>query len=240
MSIDLGYVLGLVLKFLAKLPATLLLTVGCFAGGLVLAFGIFWVRNARIPVVSQLADVFVSFGRSVPVILQLFIVYYGLPQLLSLTVGVDLGSWNKITFAAVTLVGFDSAYLAEVLRGAYLAVDREQIMLAQSLGYGPVALWGRVVLPQMLGIALPDLGNALIKLLHNTTLLFTIGIVDIMGLADIIVSNNYGIRQAEVYLAVGLVYWVASAALELLVKLCRRFNKYSVLVTDQIRLEVAA
>ena len=69
----------------------------------------------------------------------------------------------------------------------------------------------RIIFPQVLPIALPSLGNALIDLLKDTSLLFLIGLVDIMGQADIIIANTYGVYQLEVYIAIALIYWALSS-----------------------------
>lgn len=71
----------------------------------------------------------------------------------------------------------------------------------------------RIIFPQVLLIALPSLGNALIDLLKDTSLLFLIGLVDIMGQADIIIANTYGVYQLEVYIAIALIYWALSSLL---------------------------
>lgn len=196
-------------RFLAKLPATLALVAVCFALVLALAFLVMLGRMSRHRTVRRILEVYVSFVRSIPVLLLLFIVYYGVPQLMSTTLHVDIYGWSKLTFAAITLVLFNAGWLSETLRAAYHSIDRSQLDLAQSLGYTPWHIWRTIAIPQMLGIALPDLGNAAVDLLKDTSLLFTIGVVDMMGLTKVIIANNYGVRQAEVYLAVGLVYWVA-------------------------------
>ncbi len=85
----------------------------------------------------------------------------------------------------------------------------------------------------MIGTAIPDLGSAAIDLLKDSSLLFTIGIVDTMGLASILVSNNFGIHQADIYLAVALVYWVATLLIEACVWLVKRASRYYRLIAFQ-------
>lgn len=223
---DLTYVAMLVVRFLAKLPATLVLVAMCFAIGLALAFLVLLGRLGPHRSLRRVLEVYVSFVRSIPILLLLFIVYYGVPQLLRATLHVNIYGWSKLAFASIALVLFNAGWLSETLRAAYNSIDRSQLELAQSLGYTPWHMWRTVAIPQMLGIALPDLGNAAVDLLKDTSLLFTIGVVDMMGLAKVIIANNYGVRQAEVYLAVGLVYWMAMLAIELVIRVALRFNRF--------------
>ncbi|RYQ18695.1 amino acid ABC transporter permease [Bifidobacterium pseudolongum subsp. globosum] len=224
---DFAYVAQLVVRFLTKLPATLALVAVCFALGLTLAFLVMLGRLSSHRALRRVLEVYVSFVRSIPILLLLFIVYYGVPQLLRTTLHIDIYDWSKLVFAAITLVLFNAGWLSETLRAAYNSIDRSQLDLAQSLGYTPWHAWRTVIIPQMLGIALPDLGNAAVDLLKDTSLLFTIGVVDMMGLAKVIIANNYGVRQAEVYLAVGLVYWLAMLAIESIIHLSQRYNRFS-------------
>lgn len=236
---DFAYVLTLLPAFLLKLPYTLLIVVGCYAAAFVLAFLILRARVDRIPVLSPILDVYVSFVRCEPIVLLLFLIYFGLPQLLG-TFGIDITSLSKTTFACATLIFFNAGWLSEILRGAYLSVTPDQFELADSLGYSKGQLWRRTLLPQIIGIAIPDLGNAAVDLLKDTSLLFTIGVVDMMGLASIKVANNYGVKQSEVYLAVALIYWLAALLIEFLVWLAKRNNRYYQVIDAASRLRAPA
>lgn len=236
---DFAYVLTLLPAFLLKLPYTLLIVVGCYAAAFVLAFLILQARVDRIPVLSPILDVYVSFVRCEPIVLLLFLIYFGLPQLLG-TFGIDITSLSKTTFACATLIFFNAGWLSEILRGAYLSVTPDQFELADSLGYSKGQLWRRTLLPQIIGIAIPDLGNAAVDLLKDTSLLFTIGVVDMMGLASIKVANNYGVKQSEVYLAVALIYWLAALLIEFLVWLAKRNNRYYQVIDAASRLRARA
>lgn len=236
---DFAYVLTLLPAFLVKLPYTLAIVAGCYAVAFVLAFLILRARVDRIPVLSAILDVYVSFVRCEPIVLLLFLIYFGLPQLLG-NFGIDITSLTKTTFACVTLVFFNAGWLSEILRGAYLSVTPDQFELADSLGYTKGQLWRHTLLPQIVGIAIPDLGNAAVDLLKDTSLLFTIGVVDMMGLASIKVANNYGVKQSEVYLAVALIYWVAALVIEAVVHLAKRSNRYYRVVDEASRARLAA
>src|SRR5699024_6405977 len=123
-----------------------------------------FIRIKRIPILSQLTDVYVSFNRSVPGVLLLFIVYFGLPLLLS-EIGIYINDIESIVAAILSMGFYHSAYLSEVFRPAYLAVGQGQHDAARSFGYTPVQKFFRIILPQFVPIALPGYGNALVYLI---------------------------------------------------------------------------
>lgn len=136
-----------------------------------------------------------------------------LPQLLIL-VGVDVNDWDKIIFAVITFSLHSAAFFSEVIRSSYLAVGSGQQEAAYSVGMTYGQSLRRIILPQAFGIAIPNLGNNVIILLKETSLAFSIGIVDIMGQVQIILGNNYGANTFQVYILVSLIYWVLSIAIE--------------------------
>lgn len=235
---DFQYALSVIPQLAGKLPITLAMVGVCYALGLLLAFAVFLGRISHCRALRVVLETYVSFVRCIPIVLLLFLVYYGLPQLLQ-TVGINIGGWSKFVFAGTTLVLFNGGWLSEILRSAYIALPADQRQLAATLGYGPWQAWTRVIIPQMVGTAIPDLGSAAIDLLKDSSLLFTIGIVDTMGLANILVSNNYGIHQAEIYLAVALVYWLATLVIEACVWLVKRGNTYYGFISARIDRQVA-
>lgn len=195
--------------FISALPLTLAVIICSEAFGLLLSIIVTCIRMKRIRVLHTLMELYISFTRSTPILLQLLLVYYGLPVFLALF-GVNINFWSKVVFAIVTLVLHNGAFLSEVLRPAYLAVDRGQHEAADSLGLTAYQKLTRIIIPQILPIALPRLGNALINLIHDTSILFVIGLIDLMGNASSLISNDYGSRQIEVYLTVALIYWAIS------------------------------
>lgn len=216
---DVAYIIELFPVFLQKLPFTLEIIAAGFVFGFVLAFFITLGRINKVPVIAQILDLYVSFIRCIPSILLLFLVYYGLPVFLKNIFSIDLYQVDRFYFGILSLILFNGGQMSEILRAAFLAVDEEQTHLADSLGYTYLQKLHRVIIPQGIRVALPDLKNALINVMKDSALLFTIGIIDMMGLADIYIGNNYGIRQAEIYIAVASVYWICSLLLEGIAKL---------------------
>ncbi|RKN80491.1 amino acid ABC transporter permease [Paenibacillus ginsengarvi] len=205
--------LTLIQRIAERLPITLSILLLSLLFGLLLGFGIAVVRIQRRPIPYALATCYISFMRCTPTIVQLFLVYYGLPQLLMLA-GVDVNGWDKLIFAVITFSLHSAAYFSEVIRSAYLAVGIGQLEAAYSIGMSSGQMLRRIVLPQAFGIAIPNLGNNVLILLKETSLAFSIGITDMMGQVQIILGNNYGANSLRMYMIVALMYWVLSAALE--------------------------
>ena len=195
----------LLMQFLKTLPINIIIIILSAALGLLFAVLLTFVRLKRIPVISQLADLYVSFARSVPGLILLFIAYFGIPKVLPL---IGLGTYDiSPMHAAIISMGFyHSGYISEVFRPAYLAVEKSQHEAADSLGYTPMQKFFRIILPQMIPVALPGYGNALVYLIHDTSLIFAIGIVDIMGTAELSISRSYGTNQILIYLTIALMF----------------------------------
>ena len=191
-------------ELLSALPLTLAIMVVALIAGFCLALVTTTFRVRRVPVISQLADLYVSYARSVPVVLQLFVAFYGLPLLVGL-VGVE--DFLSATIAAmVGLSLYHGGYLSEVMRPAYLAVDRGQHDAADSLGYTFRQKIMRIVGPQAVHIALPGYGNSIIYLIHNVALVMYIGAADVMATAHLIMERDYNQYQFETYLVLAVIY----------------------------------
>ncbi|WP_028748050.1 amino acid ABC transporter permease [Rhizobium mesoamericanum] len=204
-------------ELLSALPLTLAITFTAMVAGFLLALIATTLRVRRIPVISQLADLYVSYARSVPVVLQLFVAFYGLPVLVGVF-GVD--DFVSPTIAAMLgLSLYHGGYLSEVMRPAYLAVDRGQHDAADSLGYTFGQKLVRVVAPQALHIALPGYGNSIIYLIHNVALVMYIGAADVMATAHLVMERDYNQYQFETYLVLAVIYSLLCLVAWLLVRL---------------------
>lgn len=115
---------------------------------------------------------------------------------------------------------------AEIFRSAYIALDYKQIEAAQSLGMGPLQTFRRVILPQGAASALPNLTNMSLELMKNTSIAAVIGVYDILGKAQQLVKNNYGVGQLELYITVGVIFWIMGLLILFVSNLVtRRLNK---------------
>ncbi|MGO6725924.1 amino acid ABC transporter permease [Rhizobium ruizarguesonis] len=191
-------------ELLSALPLTLAITFTAMIAGFLLALIATTFRVRRIPVLSQLADLYVSYARSVPVVLQLFVAFYGLPLVVALFEVEDFVSPNVAAIVGLSL--YHGGYLSEVLRPAYLAVERGQHDAADSLGYTFLQKILRVVGPQAVHIALPGYGNSIIYLIHNVALVMYIGAADVMATAHLVMERDYNQYQFETYLVLAVIY----------------------------------
>lgn len=203
-------------ELLSALPLTLAITFTAMIVGFCLALIATTLRVRRIPVISHLADLYVSYARSVPVVLQLFVAFYGLPLLV-----IALGGRDFITANIAAMVGlslYHGGYLSEVMRPAYLSVDRGQHDAADSLGYTFRQKIFRVVGPQAVHIGLPGYGNSIIYLIHNVALVMYIGAADVMATAHLIMERDYNQYQFETYLVLAVVYSIMCLVAWLIVR----------------------
>lgn len=191
-------------ELLSALPLTLAITFTAMIVGFCLALIATTFRVRRIPAISQLADLYVSYARSVPVVLQLFVAFYGIPLVVGLLEVEDFVSPNVAAMVGLSL--YHGGYLSEVMRPAYLAVDRGQHDAADSLGYTFRQKIARVVGPQAVHIALPGYGNSIIYLIHNVALVMYIGAADVMATAHLVMERDYNQYQFETYLVLAVIY----------------------------------
>src|SRR5258708_1193079 len=146
-----GYILQAIPNLLKALPLPLLIVILSLAFGLVLALLLTAAKLGKSRVLRTLATWYISFIRGTPSLVQLFLVFYGLPQLLKL-IGIDINGWDKVVFAIITFSLNGAAYLSEIMRSSYLAVDRGQQEAAFSIGMNMTQSLWRIVFPQALAI----------------------------------------------------------------------------------------
>ncbi|KEA51398.1 ABC transporter permease [Mangrovibacter sp. MFB070] len=157
--------------------------------------------NPQRKVVYGIASAYVAVIRGTPLLVQLFIWYYGLPR-----VGVMLPSF----FCGVIGLGLYSAsYVSEIVRGAITSIDRGQNEAARSLGMSSKQAMMKIILPQAVVRMLPPLGNEFIALIKNSALVSLITIHDVMQQGNTIISNTY--RDLETYLVIAVIYFVLTS-----------------------------
>lgn len=207
--LNVEYMLGLVPVLLRYLPLTLQLAGIGMVLALILACLFAVVRVLRIPVLNQLTIVFISFFRGTPLLVQLFLFYYGLPQLVSALTVID-----GITATIMGLTMHFSAYMAESIRAAIVGVDRSQTEAALSIGMTNGQMMRRIVLPQATRVALPTLMNYFIDMIKATSLAFTLGVTELMGATQKEASGSF--LYFEAFIVAAVMYWIV---VELLSKL---------------------
>ncbi|SDG04514.1 cystine ABC transporter permease [Pseudomonas seleniipraecipitans] len=182
---------------------TIVLSLGGMFFGMLLGFGLALIRLYAIAPLGWLARVYISFFRGTPLLVQLFIIYFGLPEL-----GLQL---EPLTAA---LIGFSlnmAAYVAEIMRAAIASIDRGQWEAAASIGMSKSQTMLRAILPQAARTALPPLGNSFISLVKDTALAATIQVPELFRQAQLITARTYEVFT--MYLAATLIYWILSSVL---------------------------
>lgn len=217
---DIKLVFTQIPALLEYLPVTLLITAFSMIAGVILGFVIALIRIKRVWLLNSGAGVFVSFIRGTPLIVQLYLSYYGIPILLKYYNYYNQTDYsvNDIPSLLFVLLAFslnEAAYNSESIRAALLSVDKKQIEAAQSLGMTPLQVLRRVTIPEAFVVALPTLGNALIGLLKGTSLAFVCSVIELTARGKILASSNY--RYFEVYVSLALIYWALTIIIEALI-----------------------
>jgi L-cystine transport system permease protein len=230
-KLDLGFIVIAFLKLLEALPTTLLITIISVSIGFVIATTVALLRIYRVSVFTSIATGFVTFIRGTPMLMHLFLIYFGLPPIIdAIAKKFDLG----FTAASIPLIVFVcfsfsltvGGYMSEVIRAGILAINRGQIEAAYSVGMTTPQALRRIVFPQALAVSLPNLSNSFIGIMHGTTLAFTLSITEILGKANIVASTNW--KFFEAFIAAALLFWGITVLVERLTAVLeKRINKYN-------------
>jgi cystine transport system permease protein len=182
----------------ATVTRTLPLTAVSFALGLVLALFVALARISRIRPLSLLARGYISVIRGTPLLVQLFIVFYALPQL-----NIVIDPFPSAVIAFTLNVG---GYAAEVVRAAILSIPKGQWEAAQTIGMGYPTTLRRVILPQAARTAVPPLSNTLISLVKDTSLASTILVTELLRVAQLAAAPTFDFFA--LYGVAAVYYWV--------------------------------
>lgn len=177
---------------------TVVVTLVCSATGLIVGLILASLRRLDLPVLTSIIDAYTYAFRGVPVLVLLFMVYFGLPGL-----GFKV---PPLMAMALSLGLVASAYLAEVFRGAFNSVDPSEILAAQAMGMTRIEVLRFIELPQMLRFSVPGMVNEFTSVLKYSPFAYTVGIPEITKQAMTLTSTT--LRGVEVYLAVGILYFV--------------------------------
>jgi cystine transport system permease protein len=195
---------------------TLAFALASMVGGLVLGFPAAVLRIAPWAPLRWPAALYVSAFRGTPLLVQLFVIYYGLPG-----IGIE---FTPVTAGILALSLNAGAYLSESLRGAILGVGRGQWDAGFSLGLTYPQTLGMVILPQALRVAVPAMSNTLISLIKDTALVSVITVSELMLVTKELISVTF--RPLPLYVAAAVVYWLLSLFFEALQRRAERhFNR---------------
>jgi polar amino acid transport system permease protein len=180
------------------------LLLGCVMG---LLIGIGRI-NPKQRIIYSLCTAYVAVIRGTPLLVQLFILFFGLPQF-----GILLPAF---TCGVIGLGLYSGAYISEIVRGAIQSIDRGQMEAARSIGMSSGLAMRSVVLPQAVVRMIPPLGNEFIALIKNSALVSLLTIHDVMHEGQKIISVTY--RSLEVYLAIAVVYFILTGITTLVLR----------------------
>jgi len=179
---------------------TMLITIVSMFFGLIIGLITAIARLKGNWLIRTLAKGYVSIIRGTPILVQIFIVYYGLPDF-----GITLG---PLTAAYISLSINIGAYLSETFRGAILSVHKGQTEAALSLGLSPWQTMIKVVLPQAARVAIPPMGNTFIGMLKETSLVSIVTVTELLRSAQLLIAQYY--TAMPFYVAIALMYWMMS------------------------------
>jgi len=230
MKFDFEFALSVFGTILAGAKITILITVVSLLIAIPLSFLIAMIRLKKIPVLKQLAEVYISFVRGTPLIVQIYLIYYIVPGLLTdfvrkVELPLDIYSINPIIYAFVVFSLSSAASLSEVFRSSLATVDKGQREAALASGLNNVQAYWRIILPQVLVIATPNICTSTVNLIKGTSLAFALSVQEITAIAK--VQANMVYKYFEVYVDIIIIYVVLCFITEKLFKLLeKRLNHY--------------
>ena len=198
-------------KILPYVSVTFRIVIVGLVVGSLLGLIVAGLRINKIPVINQVLGVYISFMRGTPMLVQMMLLYYGLPMLLIGLTGWDINSWDKLRFVELTFIINEGAFLGELFRASIESVPYEQTEAAYSVGLNRFQAFTRIVLPQAFRIVLPAYGTDIIGMFHNTQIAFLLGTVDLIGRA-----KSLGVASGHViesYIIVAAIYIICSVVL---------------------------
>lgn len=202
-------------------PTTLLITLVSLVIGSVLGFLIALSRVHKIKVLNQLSTAYVSFIRGTPVILQILVIYSFVPSFLNYILKksgstFNIFDLNPIIYAFIVFSLNMSGTLSEVFRSSILTVDKGQLEAGYTTGLTFWQIYRRIIIPQALTAAIPNLCTACVNLIKNTSLAFIMTVKDITAVAKI--EASFGYNYVEAYLDILIIYVIICSLVQLIFK----------------------
>ncbi|MWC27037.1 amino acid ABC transporter permease [Paenibacillus sp. MMS18-CY102] len=216
---DIHYLWQFIPKLLGYLEITLFIVAASMLLGFLVGFLIALPRMYNVPVLRTVSRVYVSFFRGTPILIQLFLIYYGLPELLK-GVGADVSKVPVLAFVILTYGLHAGAFISETVRAGVAAVDRGQAEAALAIGMTGYQSFVRIILPQAVAVSLPVVANIVIANLKDTSLAFSLGVMEMTGKSQTLGQATQ--HFIEVYIALSAIYFAVSMVLESLFGLAER------------------
>lgn len=211
---------------LSGVPIALLVTLVAMCIAVPLSFLLALTRIHQIPVLNRFTKIYVSFVRGTPIIIQIFVLYSSIPLILAglferYHINFDIYSIHPLWYAFIIFSFNTTAVLTEVFRGALQTVEEGQLEAAYAVGLTTPQAYTRIIIPQMLVAALPNICTATVNLIKATSLGYAISLQEITLRTK--VAANQGYHYVEAYLDIFIVYLLLCLAVEYAFK---RYEKY--------------
>ncbi len=214
-------------ELIKKIPITLELALFSFLVSIVVGLLIGVARYKKIKVLGKIATAFLSFMRGTPMLIQLYVAYYGIPAILKIFnswgANINVNLVPKLVYAFVALGLYQSAFTSETIRAALESVDNGEIEAGTAMGMTYPQIFRRIIIPEALENALPGINNSIIGLIKGTSLASTCGIIEITYQNQILAGRDY--RYLEGYVALAIIYWVITLVLERVFKVVENKTK---------------
>jgi arginine/lysine/histidine transport system permease protein len=218
MNLDFSQIVPYIPFILEGIWVTLQFVIISIIFGFILGTGLALCKISKIKALNWFGDAYTSIFRGTPLILQLMIIYFAIPQL----TGYDISPF----LSAILAFGLNSsAYVSEIIRAGIQAVDKGQTEAAQALGVPYRLMMKDIILPQALKNILPALMNEFITLTKESAIVSTIGYLDLMRRAQVVGADIY--RNFEPLIFVGVIYWLLVMVLTIIGKVVERRLKFS-------------
>lgn len=211
------YILSTFLATLKGVPTTLFITFFALIVSLPIGLLLAITRIKKVPVLAQLSRIYTLILRGTPLILLILLAYSFIPSFLNALfkrwdIPIDVFKINPLVYACLIFLIVSVAAISEIFRSALSAVDKGQFEAGQSVGLSQFHIYLRIILPQAIISALPNICNLAVTLVKGTSLVFVMTVKDITAIAKI--NASYGYNYAESYLVIFVVYILICALIQ--------------------------
>lgn len=215
-----GYLLDYSDLFIKGTKVTILLSIVALCFGFVLGLIACIAKISNFKIFKVISNIYIEVIRDTPLMVQLSIIYFGLPTLLDIKYPDLLGLGPEFTAGAIALTLNSGAYIAEILRSGIESVNKGQMEASRSLGMNYWQSMRYVIVPQAIKNILPALANEFVSLVKETAIVSTVGIMDIMFVAGAVKNTTF--KSFGPYLLAALIYFVLTFVLSRLVALLEK------------------
>jgi L-cystine transport system permease protein len=217
MTIDIPFIWVAFKEIIKALPITLIITIAPLLVGFLIGMVVALVRVFQVRFLYSAANAYVSFFRGTPIIMHIFVIYFGFPLLLDqlsekFDLGIHTNSIPIISFVLIALSLAAGAYLSEIIRSGIISVSNGQMEAAYSVGMTKMQAMVRIILPQALAQSIPNFTNVTIGFLHTSSIAFLVSEKEVTGAANIVASIN--LKFLEAFIAAGMIYWCLTIIIE--------------------------